>query len=75
MLRRYPWLSLLMLFMVFGSTAYAVGQALAGDWQVLGPSDPDTVLYNVPPPTEAEVSEVRKHLAPKIHMDELTVDG
>jgi hypothetical protein len=70
MLRRYPWLSLVMLLVVGTSTAYAVGQALAGDWRVFHGGDSDTVIYNVPMPTEAEVSDIKRQLSPKIEIEE-----
>jgi hypothetical protein len=75
MLRRYPWLSLLMLVVVGGSTAYAIGQ-LRGDWHMFKQGASDTRIYDVPSPTEAEVSDIRRHLSPKIIIEEpLLVNG
>ena len=76
MLRRYPWLSLLMLAVVGSSTAYAVGQALRGDWHVVTQSDSDTILYNVPNPTEAEVTDIRRRLGTRFEFEvPLQVNG
>ena len=76
MLRRYPWLSLLMLAVVGSSTAYAVGQTLRGDWHVFGEKSGDTILYNAPPPSEAEVTDIRRRLGDRIEISEpLLING
>ena len=76
MLRRYPWLSLLMLLLVGTSTAYAVTDMLRGDWVMFRNIETDTRIYEVPHPTEAEVSDIRRRLAPRIEVEEpLLVNG
>jgi hypothetical protein len=65
-----------MLAVVGSSTAYAVGQTLRGDWHVFGERNSDTVLYNVPLPSEAEVTDLRRRLGDRIEFSEpLLVNG
>jgi hypothetical protein len=65
-----------MLAVVGSSTAYAVGQALRGDWHVFTENQTDTILYNVPDPTEAEVTDIRRRLGNRIEIQEpLEVNG
>lgn len=76
MLGRYPWLSLVMLLIVGSSTAYALSEMLRGDWALFRGSDSEARIYNVPHPTEAEVTDIRRRLAPRIEVDEpLLVNG
>ena len=76
MLRRYPWLSLLMLLVVGTSTAYALTEMVRGEWLIFRQAATDTQIYNVPNPTEAEVTDIRRRLGPKIEVEEpLKVNG